>query len=397
MLEFCDFAQTLYPIIGMGVRVEHFTRTLFENITSIPDNVDPNPLVEQGDSAFKMYYTGDRKLTRLVPKIIIYLDIDKFSDYINQFDPDLQFLIFEKLGSYFLTQQNPIIANETAELFQRIIHNYAKKKASKKNRISALEAQNIQNDCPVTPYDFGLLNECGMKCPICGKRLVENKKGIPLSRYIVTPIFPYGMDIIKQSEFRDICPPADDLESTDNKILLCRTCAEDYLVSPTKEEYEFLYKKKNQQVWDLQMRDKADDIAVEQGIRQILDAFSSSTEQPIPIDRTKWEAYRVDKKIPEDNFNLRERITFWVLHYYRYLEQQFKQEERTRKLRFRKIQNEVSQCFETYDEENLSQERIFEYLVKWLEAKTDCHNRDALEAMISFFVQNCEVFYEAAE
>ena len=76
---------------------------------------------------------------------------------------------------------------------------------------------------------------------------------------------------------------------------------------------------------------------------------------------------------------------------------QFKQGERTPPLRFKKVKNEINQCFETFDEENMPQGEIFERLVRWLEDQTDCHNRDALEAMISFFVQNCEVFNETPE
>ena len=396
-MEFSDFAQTLWPIIGAGAHAGPFARTLFENITSIPEDLEPNPIVETQDPTFKSYFTGDRKLSRFAPKIIKYVDTDKFAAFIDGVGIDAQMLILQKLGQQFLEQKKAVISEETAQLFKRIIFSYTKKKPSKKKRTEALEEQNIRSDYPLTPSDFGLLNECGMKCPMCGKRLVENKKGIPMIRYVVTPIYPFGMDLIKQMEFRDTYPPVQNLDSTDNKMLLCRSCAEDYLVEPTKEEYKWLSLKKKQQVWDLEMQDKVDDIAVEQGIKQILDAFSSIKERPVPVDKTRWEAFRVDKKISEDNFNLQDKVTYWVLRYYRYLEQQFKLEERTRKLRFRKIQNEVSQCFETYDEANLPQSLIFEYLVKWLERQTDCHNRDALEAMISFFVQNCEVFNETPE
>ncbi|MBD5117566.1 MAG: hypothetical protein HDT37_00305 [Clostridiales bacterium] len=154
---------------------------------------------------------------------------------------------------------------------------------------------------------------------------------------------------------------------------------------------------KKQQRDDISLQDKVDDIAVEKGIRQILDAIADIKKPPKPIDRTKWEAFRVDKKIPDDNGLLQDRVTYWVLRYYRYIEMQFKQGERTSLLRFKKVQNEVSQCFETFDEANMPQREIFERLVKWLEDQTDCHNRDALEAMISFFVQNCEVFNETPE
>lgn len=194
-----------------------------------------------------------------------------------------------------------------------------------------------------------------------------------------------------------MAPPPNDLDSLDNKILLCRDCAGEYLVAPSAAEYRRLLLIKKQQRDDILLQDKVDDIAVEKGIRQILDAIADIKKTPKPIDRTKWEAFRVDKKIPDDNGLLQDRVTYWVLRYYRYIEMQFKQGERTSLLRFKKVQNEVSQCFETFDEANMPQREIFERLVKWLEDQTDCHNRDAQEAMISFFVQNCEVFNETPE
>ena len=396
-MEFGDFAQTLKPILAEGDTAGAFVRRLFEEITSIPESIEKNPLIETQDPTFKAYYTGDRKLSRFAPKIVKYVDTDKFADYIDSAGLDAQMLIFEELGDCFEKKDNPVIADETAQLFKRIIFSYVKKKVPAKKKKAALAAQNIKDDEPVKKEDFPLLAECNMRCPLCRKKLVESIKGQPLQRYVVTPIFPAWLDNAKQSDFSAVQAPPQDLESLDNKMLLCRNCAEEYLVAPSAEEYRNLVLIKRQQRSDLSLQDNVDDILVEQGIRQILDALSDIKESPKPIDKSKWEAFRVDKKIPDDNFRLQDRVTYWVLRYYRYLEAQFKQGERTRRLRFRKIQNEVSQCFETYDEANKSQNEIFELLVKWLEDQTGCHNRDSLETMISFFVQNCEVFYEIAE
>ena len=112
---------------------------------------------------------------------------------------------------------------------------------------------------------------------------------------------------------------------------------------------------------------------------------------PKKEDKTKWEAFRVDKKIP-DNIMLQDTVTDFVLKYYRYIEKQYKQREREGKLRFRKVKNEISQCFELYDEAELPQEEIFNRLVVWLKEKTNCDDDVACVAMVSFFVQNCEVF-----
>ena len=145
------------------------------------------------------------------------------------------------------------------------------------------------------------------------------------------------------------------------------------------------------------MRTKRNEIEIEKGITEILNQLAAQKTPPKPNDRTRWKAFRVDKKISSDNFNLQNRVTYWVLRYYRFLELQFKQMERTSNFNFRKVQNEVSQMFETLDDMNMAQPEIFEQMIRWLEEKTGCHNRDALEVVISFFVQNCEVFNETTE
>ena len=86
-----------------------------------------------------------------------------------------------------------------------------------------------------------------------------------------------------------------------------------------------------------------------------------------------------------------------VLKYYRHIEDLFKQYERLGLLRFNKIKNEISQCVENLDEQDLNQQEIFDAMVQWLQKQSKCKNLHACEIIIAFFVQNCEVFYEIAE
>ena len=44
-----------------------------------------------------------------------------------------------------------------------------------------------------------------------------------------------------------------------------------------------------------------------------------------------------------------------------------------------------------------SGDTIFDNMVHWLQNKTQCASTSACEAVISFFVQNCEVFNEITE
>ena len=71
--------------------------------------------------------------------------------------------------------------------------------------------------------------------------------------------------------------------------------------------------------------------------------------------------------------------------------------EREGKLRYKKVRNEVSDCFEALNQMNYSRSEIFDQMVQWLLEHTENQKREACEAVISFFVQNCEVFDEIAQ
>lgn len=103
--------------------------------------------------------------------------------------------------------------------------------------------------------------------------------------------------MIKQQLFLNVARTPVDHDSLDNKILLCRDCAGEYFVDPSAGEYRNPSMKKKQQREDLSLQDKVDDIDVEKGIREILDALADMKRPPGPIEKSKWDSYRVDKKI----------------------------------------------------------------------------------------------------
>lgn len=65
-------------------------------------------------------------------------------------------------------------------------------------------------------------------------------------------------------------------------MLLCRNCADAYLVSPTVEEFRQLRDIKDQQTKDVALADLADSVDVEHGILEILDALANDKKRPVP-------------------------------------------------------------------------------------------------------------------
>lgn len=389
-MNFSEFANRLKKIISGDENVSGgaFAKELFANILDTKDEYDLDNKV--APSTFRAYYRGDRDIKRFAPQIRKYVEPMLFEDYIDSLGDDVQRDIFKEFAKDCsgMTDQN--IPEKVAELFKQIIVNACPvtKKVPKKSKASAV-------DKPVIEEDFALLNECGNKCPLCKAKLTETKKGVPVKKFVRVDILPLNLDSSEKAEFEDLEPAPDNLSSLDNQALLCRKCADTYVINTTPQEYAELMQKKRALVYLAELDAEAYDINVERGINQILDALSDLTEVPKKEDRATWNAFRVDRKIPEQGI-LQDTVTEFVLKYYRYIEKQYKQREREGKLRFRKVKNEISQCFELYDEAELSKKMVFDKLVFWLKEKTGCDDDRACIAMVSFFVQNCEVFRDEA-
>lgn len=396
-MEFCVFASTLKDILGAGMHAGPFTRVLFEKITIIPADVTPNPLVDHGDNTFKAYFTGDRKLSRFVPKISKYLEREQFVTYIHDLEAEQQNLIYESFHKERKTMTPSNIPEEMADLFMEILSQFIHSPKKKVPKAMKAQLQRVHDE-PITHGDFVLLSECNMRCPLCHNRLLKTVKGQVASKdYVAIQIYPDNLDLLQQAEFLTVAPQPTEYESLDNKMLLCRNCADAYMIAPTVAEFRNLFDIKTQQTKDIALADLADSVDVENGVLEILDALASDKKRPKPDKKSSYDVWWVSDKIPDDNWDLQDKVTYWVLRYYRKIEEFFEEKERMRTLRFKKVKNEVSQMFETFDEQDKSQPEIFELMVAWLEEQTGCKNRRAREAFISFFVQNCEVFYEIAE
>ena len=61
------------------------------------------------------------------------------------------------------------------------------------------------------------------------------------------------------------------------------------------------------------------------------------------------------------------------------------------------LSGQIKACFVKMDNLGATKYEIFERMVDWVHNKTLKISREACEAVISFFIQNCEVFYEISE
>ena len=391
-MTFKTFAHRLKPILSGGIAGGPFSKRLFAEITTYSKSDIDNPIEDAVlPRSYKAYYAGDRAINEFAQIIIDHCEPENFANYINSFEPATQDTIFElfKLDCPEMTPAN--IPISVGRLFYKIIFDAAKKAGTRKKKSKA-SAQNDNTD-GIPTADFCLLEECHMRCSLCRERLIKSIQGRPVPKYKIVHIYPKDLDIVEQATFASI-PAPEEPDDSSNLLLLCNDCAEEYLRNPTLSLYEKLVSIKQTLVNSCSLQESIDSINIEKGIEQILNKITELHGLPEQAKKRKWSAFCIDDKITNENFSLQDMVTTYVLRYYHFIDDLFKQLEKARVVNFGKVKHEVGMCFASLDELDLSQNEIFSRMVEWVKEKTGCVNEAACCAIISYFVQICEVFYE---
>lgn len=390
-MNFSEFAKILKPIIGEDKRADEFAYELFSQIVDLPDEKE-DLLNDVSPKAYKSYYSGDRGITRFAKKIRKFIEPTAFEAYIDELSEEAQLSIFNALANYVPGMNDQNIAEKTSECFKNIIYD-----ATMQNRRKGGQTKKEGEDTfDIGQKDYYLLDECESMCPICGQILIKNVRGNIKNEYkhlyIMDPVVETSVRLqIEKTSGRKF---ENNLQGTANQLLVCSNCFDEYY-DKTIDDYISLYDIKQNLIKRHRLKELSNEISIEDSMHQILQSFGNINKKTI-IQADDLQVYRVDRKI-QNNYLLRETVTDMVLKYYLHIEELFKQYERAGKLRFNKVKNEISQCFESLDEQGLSQQEIFDLMVEWLSKQSKCENRIACQVMIAFFVQNCEVFYDIAE
>lgn len=255
----------------------------------------------------------------------------------------------------------------------------------------AVNRPNKKADDTVEYEDAPLLAEANYECPLCHKKLVETIKGQAVKKYAITQIFPDDLDDDTRAEFESVYPAPKRLDTPDNLIALDQDCSDRYLLMPTVEEY-----KKLREIKELIARNYAAKIAVnsvqlEEDIRTVLDALGQ-IRNASDLEQLEYDALRIDEKFEPENFILKNETQVQVVTYYRYIEKVFSDSNDD----FDVIAAEIKISSRKLENAGLSQSDVITHLSEWIRNKSGLgtSSRLACNIVVSFFIQNCEVFHK---
>lgn len=137
------------------------------------------------------------------------------------------------------------------------------------------------------------------------------------------------------------------------------------------------------------------DFEMERELTEIVKTLA--TLPPEQLDaKLVYDPVNVDEKISSDSA-LKSDVRKYVIDYYVFVEGLFKDAARQKSAFFDELAKQVKFNCDIMISQNGNQEVVFDKMVAWLKGKVTFASDTACRIIISFFVQNCEVFHAISE
>lgn len=239
--------------------------------------------------------------------------------------------------------------------------------------------------------DAPLLAEANYECPLCHNKLVDTVKGKAIKKYRITQIFPDDLDAATATVFNAAYPTPSKLDIPENLIALDENCSDRYLLSPTVDEYKKLHEIKETLSRNYAAKSAVNSIQLEEDIRTVLDALSQIKDVS-ELVKLEYDALHIDEKFEPENFILKNETLLQVVMYYRYIEKVFSESDAD----FDMIAAEIKISSQKLEKAGMTQAEVVSQLSEWIRNKSGLRadRQLACNIVVSFFIQNCEVFHK---
>ena len=240
------------------------------------------------------------------------------------------------------------------------------------------------------------LREVNYHCPLCGKELQHKKqKKTGHKLFEIAHIYPNRPTIQQYETLSGLERLGMNSEDFDNKIALCKDChsEQDYLTS--KEDYIKLLEIKKRYITSEALEDVSRSINLEEEIRYLIDRLKllSSDE----LSELSYDPVPIANKFNNSEILLKTKVKGYIIDYYPLIQEYLKKIDGKDGFHLEILSGQIKSIFIKMNDITTEKTAIFDKLVEIVCNKTQSQSKEACEAIISFFIQNCEVFYEIPE
>lgn len=404
-MKFSEFLKVMNSFFGMEKSQYDFMFEFFSLFLSEPFSPEDQKRDEDdnyypfsslcGESIAKKVYQGTRCLPKAAARFIHgHFTKEEFQNKLADWDETVLNNLMSDLLKYGISCHIDNVANIVADTFHEFLEAALDEKDTIETGISAKAEIKVQSDIATL-----LLIEADNKCPLCGKPLNrKSKKNGCLAVYSVTQILPENIDIERYVRFSKQQKIDGDYNSYENLIALCSECSAEYLSDPTDDEFAHLVKIKKALQRNHKLQQDLADINLEEEIQHIVNGLVSINDTGKLVD-LRMDALKISQKIERKNTLLIDSVTHDVIRYYSYIEELFADIDEQKTGTFTLIASEIRQAYLRISTQGASQDETFKLIEGWLSHRLDPEQKHsmAVRIVVSFFVQNCEVFDEIPE
>lgn len=238
------------------------------------------------------------------------------------------------------------------------------------------------------------LREVNYHCPLCGKEL-QNRKQVKSNKlFEIAHIYPNRPTIEQYEELHDLERLGNDSESFENKIALCKDCHDTQDYHTTKDDYLKLLQIKKGFLLSTALNDSTASLGLEDEILLVIQKLPSLEHELADL---KYDPIAITNKFTQQESLLKHHISGYILSLYPYIRECFRQLDGKNGFVYNVLAQQIHGCFLKMSNLTSDKEKIFNHIVSWIKEKTCSTSVTACEAVVAFFVQNCEVFNEVSE
>ena len=240
---------------------------------------------------------------------------------------------------------------------------------------------------------MSLLCEVQGLCPLCRRALMVKKGSKRVRVFDIAHIYP--LNATEHEKYILIAEEvlSADIDCEENFIALCKECHKIYDTKKTVQEYRQLVEIKKtinkikalSQTWDRQTLHK--DIAV---VARDLEALS---ELDIKNTTLSFAALKLSQKKDETLGIMNEmKIGQYILSFFAPIRESLRKLELEEKAKSLFICSQVKSYYTLLLMQGFDQSQIFEEMCVWFMTNTGIKERSKSEVLVSYFIQNCEIF-----
>ncbi|UTW01246.1 HNH endonuclease [Marinomonas rhizomae] len=240
---------------------------------------------------------------------------------------------------------------------------------------------------------MSLLCDIHGSCPLCRRNLLAKKNDKDVRVFDVAHIYPlhateHEMKILKDEELL-----SDNIDCEENFIVLCRTCHKIYDTKKTVEEYRQLVSIKKELNKIKELSTLWNDQTLHKDILIVSNKIGSLSPKDIESTKLSYDALNLDEK-KDDTFSYinEMKVSSYIVGFYVPIKETLKDLERLEKAKSKVICSQVKSYYAILEMKGFNQDQIFDKMTEWFMTNTGIFDRSKAEVLVSYFIQNCEVY-----